>query len=109
MGAKVAASAGRGTWRDGSASRRGAWSGGAPRRERMVAEASGRKLGERQESDANSASDLRHAWGRLHMDRAELEIGFGDFEHLAASRFAFSATFEIWSGRSDLSPGANAK
>jgi hypothetical protein len=25
----------------------------------------------------------------------ELEIGFGDFEHLAASRFAFSARFEI--------------
>ena len=25
----------------------------------------------------------------------ELEIGFGDFEHLAASLFAFSATFEI--------------
>jgi hypothetical protein len=33
--------------------------------------------------------------GRLHMDKAELEIGFGDFEHLAASLFAFSATFEI--------------
>jgi len=30
--------------------------------------------------------------GRLHIDKAELEIGFGDFEHLAASRFAFSAT-----------------
>jgi hypothetical protein len=29
------------------------------------------------------------------MDKAELKIGFGDFEHLAASRFAFSATFEI--------------
>jgi hypothetical protein len=25
------------------------------------------------------------------MDKAELEIGFGDFEHLAASLFAFSA------------------
>jgi hypothetical protein len=29
------------------------------------------------------------------MHKAELKIGFGDFEHLAASRFAFSATFEI--------------
>jgi hypothetical protein len=29
------------------------------------------------------------------MDKAELEIGFGDFEHLAASRFGFSATLEI--------------
>ena len=29
------------------------------------------------------------------MDKAELEIGFGDFEHLAASLFAFSARFEI--------------
>jgi hypothetical protein len=31
------------------------------------------------------------------MDKAglEIEIGFGDFEHLAASLFAFSATFEI--------------
>ena len=31
------------------------------------------------------------------MDRAglEIEIGFGDFEHLGASLFAFSATFEI--------------
>ena len=31
----------------------------------------------------------------LGMDKAELEIGFGDFEHLAASLFAFSARFEI--------------
>jgi hypothetical protein len=31
------------------------------------------------------------------MDKAalEVEIGFGDFEHLGASLFAFSATFEI--------------
>jgi hypothetical protein len=29
------------------------------------------------------------------MDKAELEIGFGDFEHLPASLFAFSATLEI--------------
>ena len=31
------------------------------------------------------------------MDKAglEIEIGFGDFEHLGASLFAFSATFEI--------------
>jgi hypothetical protein len=28
---------------------------------------------------------------RLGMDKAELEIGVGDFEHLAASLFAFSA------------------
>src|SRR5260370_10519410 len=32
---------------------------------------------------------------RLGMDKAELEIGFGDFEHLAASLFAFSARLEI--------------
>ena len=32
---------------------------------------------------------------RQGMDKAELEIGFGDFEHLAASLFAFSARFEI--------------
>ena len=32
---------------------------------------------------------------RLGMDKAELEVGFGDFEHLAASLFAFSARFEI--------------
>jgi hypothetical protein len=33
----------------------------------------------------------------FHMDKArlELEIGFGDFEHLAASLLAFPATFEI--------------
>jgi hypothetical protein len=32
-----------------------------------------------------------------HIDKAglELEIGFGDFEHLAASLFAFSAMVEI--------------
>ena len=36
---------------------------------------------------------------RLGMDKAELEVGFGDFEHLAASLFAFSARFEI--GRDD--------
>ncbi len=29
------------------------------------------------------------------MEKAELEIGFGDFKHLAASLFAFSARFEI--------------
>jgi hypothetical protein len=28
--------------------------------------------------------------------KLELEIGFGDPEHLAASLFRFSATFEIW-------------
>ena len=35
--------------------------------------------------------------GAFHMDKAgpELEIGLGDFEHLMASLFAFSATFEI--------------
>ena len=40
------------------------------------------------------------------MDRAglEIEIGFGDFEHLGASLFAFSATFEI-----DRFVGAAAK
>jgi hypothetical protein len=32
---------------------------------------------------------------RLGTDKAGLEIGFGDFEHLAASLFAFSARFEI--------------
>ena len=29
------------------------------------------------------------------MDKAGLEIGFGDFEHVAAPLFAFSARFEI--------------
>ena len=35
--------------------------------------------------------------GAFHMDKVGLafEIGFGDFEHLAASLFASSATFEI--------------
>ena len=35
--------------------------------------------------------------GAFHMDKAgpELEIGFGDIEHLIASLFASSATFEI--------------
>jgi hypothetical protein len=32
---------------------------------------------------------------RLGTDKAGLEIGFGDFEHLAAPLFAFSARFEI--------------
>ena len=35
--------------------------------------------------------------GRVPMDKAELEIGFGDFDHLAASLFAFSAKFEVQS------------
>jgi len=48
-------------------------------------------------ASTSSASDLRHTWGAFHMDKAglEIEIGFGDFEHLGASLFAFSATFEI--------------
>jgi hypothetical protein len=29
------------------------------------------------------------------MDKPAAEIGFGDFEHLGASLFAFSARFEI--------------
>jgi hypothetical protein len=29
------------------------------------------------------------------MEKAELEIGFGDFGHLAASLFAFSVRFKI--------------
>ena len=35
--------------------------------------------------------------GAFHMDKGgpELEIGLGDFEHLMASLFAFSATLEI--------------
>jgi hypothetical protein len=37
---------------------------------------------------------MRHAWGVFHMDKAGIEIGFGDFQHLA-SLFAFSTTFEI--------------
>jgi hypothetical protein len=39
------------------------------------------------------------------MDKAglEIEIGFGDFEHLAASLFAFSATFEIYRDRGPAS------
>jgi len=37
-------------------------------------------------ASTNSASDLRHTWSAFHMDKAglEIEIGFGDFEHLAA-------------------------
>jgi hypothetical protein len=38
-------------------------------------------------ASTRSASDA----ARLGMDKAELEIGVGDFEHLAASLFAFSA------------------
>jgi len=51
-------------------------------------------------ASTSSASDLRHTWGAFHMDKAglEIEIGFGDFEHLGASLFAFSATFEICRG-----------
>ena len=30
---------------------------------------------------------MRHAWGVFHMDKAGIEIGFGDFQHLAASLF----------------------
>jgi hypothetical protein len=45
------------------------------------------------------------------MDKAELEIGFGDFGHLAASLFAFSARFEISRddrivGRGDKGPNS---
>ena len=34
------------------------------------------------------------------MDKAGLsfEIGFGDFEHLAAPRFASQLTISVWSG-----------
>jgi hypothetical protein len=41
--------------------------------------------------------DLRLAWGAFHMDKpaSSFEISFGDFGHLAASLFAFSAMFEI--------------
>jgi hypothetical protein len=42
-------------------------------------------------ASTRSASDA----ARPGMDKAELEIGFGDFEHLAASLFAFSARLEI--------------
>jgi len=38
---------------------------------------------------------LRGTPGAPSRTKLELEIGFGDFEHLAASPFAFSATFEI--------------
>jgi hypothetical protein len=38
---------------------------------------------------------LRGTPGAPSWTKLELEIGFGDFEHLAASPFAFSATFEI--------------
>jgi hypothetical protein len=43
-----------------------------------------------------------------HIDKGglELEIGFGDFEHLAASLFAFSAMVEICR---DDRIGTNAK
>jgi hypothetical protein len=39
------------------------------------------------------------------MDKAELEIGFGDFEHLGASLFAFSARLEICKGHITKSSG----
>jgi hypothetical protein len=52
----------------------------------------------------NSVSEVH-----LGMDKAELEVGFGDFEHLAASRFAFSARFEICRGRSDCRQGQRSK
>jgi len=45
---------------------------------------------------------------RLGMDKAELEIGFRDFEHLAAP-FRLLGNVGNLSGRSDLAPGANAK
>ena len=44
-----------------------------------------------------------HNWKR------QLEIGFGDFEHPAAFLFAFSATFEIYRGLSDLSAPNSAR
>jgi len=46
-----------------------------------------------------------------HIDKGglELEIGFGDFEHLAASLFAFSAMVEICRDDRICRQGANAK
>jgi hypothetical protein len=54
----------------------------------------------RRHREARNARSFVDALGerfaaRLGMDKAALEIGFGDFEHLAASLFAFSARFEI--------------
>src|ERR1700731_2711430 len=53
------------------------------------------KLGER----------FAHAWGAFHTDKAalELEIGFGDPEHLAASLFRLLGNVRDLSGRYDLS------
>jgi hypothetical protein len=47
------------------------------------------------ESAGTSSGLAEQFAARLGMDKAELEIGFCDFEHLAASLFAFSARFEI--------------
>ena len=54
-----------------------------------------RRLGER----------FAHAWGAFHTDKAalELEIGFGDPEHLAASLFRLLGNVRDLSGRYDLS------
>src|ERR1700674_2237214 len=53
----------------------------------------------------SSASDLRGTPGAPSWTKLELEIGFGDFEHLAASPFAFSGNVRDLSGRSDCRPG----
>jgi hypothetical protein len=47
--------------------------------------------------------------GRLHMDKAELEIGLGDFENVAASPFALSARVEICRGDRSCHHGESPK
>ena len=52
-------------------------------------------------ASTSSASDFAHAWRAFHSDKAalELEIGFGDPEHLAASLFRLLGNVRDLSGR----------
>jgi hypothetical protein len=56
-----------------------------------------------------SASDCGMPGAHIDKGGLELEIGFGDFEHLAASLFAFSAMVEICRDDRICRQGANAK
>jgi hypothetical protein len=62
-------------------------------------------------ASTSSPSDLWHAWGAFRMDNAdlELEIGFGWLRASRSALFRLLGNVRDLSGRSDLSPGANAK
>jgi hypothetical protein len=62
-------------------------------------------------ASTSSASDFRMPGAPFTWKKAgvELEIGFRDFEHLAAAPFRLLGNVGNLSGRSDFSPGANAK